>query len=98
MDAKRIGLIADLHSHAPGAGDLPEPVLQAFRGVELIIPVGDIGEAAALDRLETVAPVQGTRGGDDPESDERLEPSRVLEIGGLAIGVVFALNRPGSGI
>ncbi len=98
MEAKRLGLIADVHSHAPGASDLPDAVLEAFRGVDLIVPVGDIGEVAALDKLETVAPVQGTVGQDDPREDRRLEPTRVLEVGGVRIGVVFALNTPDSGI
>ncbi len=98
MEAKRIGLIADLHSHAPGASDLPDAVMEAFKGVDLIVPVGDIGEAAALDKLATLATVEGTRGQDDPRKDDRLEPRRVLEMGGLAIGVIFQLNTPENGI
>lgn len=94
----RIGLIADLHSHAPGASDLPDAVLEAFRDVDLIVPIGDIGEVAALDRLETVAPIQGTLGQDDPRGDPRLEAVRVIEVGGLAVGVIFQLDAPESGI
>lgn len=98
MAKNRIGLIADAHSHAPGAGDLPDAVVEAFRGVDVIVPLGDMGEAAALDKLESAAPVQGTRGQDDPKEDARLEETRVIEIGGLAVGCVFSLDRPGTGI
>ncbi len=98
METKRIGLIADLHSHAPGASDLPDAVMEAFKGVDLIVPVGDIGEAGALDKLATLATVEGTRGQDDPRNDDRLEPRRVLEIGGLAVGVIFQLCTPERGI
>jgi predicted phosphodiesterase len=80
MNTRRIGLIADAHCHAPDAQDLPGAVLDAFRGVELILALGDMGEASVLDRLEAVAAVQGTRGLDDPERDPRLE--EVVAYGG----------------
>jgi putative phosphoesterase len=94
----RIGLIADVHSHAPAAADLPPQVLAAFRGCDRILALGDMGDAAVLDRLESCAPVVGTRGGDDVD-DGRLAPgTRCLELGGVAVGVVFALEKTAPGI
>jgi len=93
----RIGLLADTHCHQPGARDLPDGVLDAFRGLDLALHLGDMGDAAVLDRLETVAAaVLATRGRDDPAADPRLAPgARVIEAGGLVIGAVFDLAIAG---
>jgi putative phosphoesterase len=92
----RIGLLADTHCHAPGAGELPPGVLEAFRGVDLVLHLGDMGEAVLLDRLSGVAPVVATRGRDDPPDDPRIAPlARVVEVGDLAIGAVFDLTTVG---
>ena len=95
----RIGLIADIHSHAAGASDLPSAVLEAFRGCELILALGDVGESPVLDRLETCAPVQATRGADDPPHDARMvEGTRCIAFGTSTIGAVFNLASGERGI
>jgi putative phosphoesterase len=92
----RIGLLADTHCHAPGAGELPPGVLETFRGVDLVLHLGDMGEAVLLDRLAGVAPVVATRGRDDPPDDPRIAPlARVIEVGDVAIGAVFDLTTVG---
>ena len=94
--AARIGLLADTHCHAPGAGDLPDAVLDALRGVDLILHLGDAGDASVLDRLERVAPVVATRGRDDATTDPRIAPSvRLVEAGGLVVGALFDLRDVG---
>lgn len=94
LDATLLGVIADLHHHPGGGPSLPERVLEIFRGVGAIVALGDMGEAEALDRLEGVAPVLGTLGGDDPKDDPRLLPGcRVLEAGGLVLGATFDLAQ-----
>lgn len=99
MTARRIGLIADIHSHAPGAADLPAAVLDAFRGCELILVLGDAGESAVFDRLATCAPVQATRGADDPTSDARMvEGTRCVSVGASTVGAVFNLASDERGI
>jgi hypothetical protein len=98
ISGSRLGVIADLHHH-PGRGPtLPDSVLAAFRGVDAVVALGDMGEAAALDRLATLAPLLGTRGMDDPADDPRLVAgARLFEVGGLLLGAVFDLS-PGTGI
>ncbi len=86
-----IGLIADTHCHAGGVS-LPDAVLEAFRGCTLIVHLGDMGEAAVLDRLAGVAPVLATRGGDDPSADARIAPTRVLTARGLSLAAAFELG------
>ena len=91
-DPARIGLLADTHCHEPGASDLPDSVVQAFQGVDLVVHLGDMGHAAILARLAAVADVVATRGRDDPPEDHRIAPStRVIEAGGLVVGAVFDL-------
>jgi putative phosphoesterase len=92
----RIGLLADTHCRAPDGGDLPQAVLDALRGVDLILHLGDAGERGVLDRLAGLAPVLATRGGHDPESDPRqVRGARVLETGRGALGAVFDLGGLG---
>ncbi|PYN41413.1 MAG: hypothetical protein DME00_31850 [Candidatus Rokuibacteriota bacterium] len=95
-DPAKIGLLADTHCHGPGANDLPEAVLDAFRGVDLVVHLGDTGGAAVLDRLATMAEVVATRGRDDPPEDPRMAASvRVIEAGGLVVGALFDLTTAG---
>src|SRR5262245_33999467 len=87
----RIGFLADTHCH-PGKIELPAAVFEAMRGCDLIVHLGDMGGAHALDQLSAVAPVVATRGGDDPASDARISPLRLLEAGELAIAAAFELG------
>jgi len=54
-----IGIISDTH------GLLRPQVIEALRGVELIIHAGDIGNGEVLKTLETIAPVTAVRGNND---------------------------------
>ena len=92
----RIGLISDTHSAGSGR-DLPCPVLEALGGVDLILHCGDLECIGVLDYLETVAPVLAVRGYEDPrESGDRLaDATRVVEAGGLAIGMIHDIQWPG---
>ncbi|HVV37005.1 MAG TPA: metallophosphoesterase family protein [Acidimicrobiales bacterium] len=54
---KKIGLVADTHIRKNDGSDLPDSVLSAFKGVDLIVHLGDIGKKICLDRLAEVAPV-----------------------------------------
>jgi putative phosphoesterase len=95
--AKRIGLIADNHSRAADGSDVPDEVLAAFKGVDLIVHCGDAGSWGTLDRLETVAPVIAVEGGHNGQgADRRVSgPTRVETIDGLRVGVVHDLVRQG---
>jgi uncharacterized protein len=89
LKASKIGVLGDCHIH-PGQGlDWPSWALDAVAGTDLIVTLGDMGEAAALDRLAAVAPVIGVRGRDDAADDRTAAALRVLQIGKLRIGCVF---------
>jgi hypothetical protein len=88
-----IGLVADTHCHA-GQIALPDAALEVLRGVDLILHLGDMGEAEVLDRLARVAPVLATRGGDDPASDPRIaDEGRLLIARELALVAAFELGQ-----
>ena len=92
----RIGLISDTHSAGSGR-DLPARVLDALDGVDLILHCGDLECLGVLDYLETIAPVLAVRGYEDPrEAGDRLaDATRVVDAGGLAIGMIHDIQWPG---
>jgi putative phosphoesterase len=53
----KIGFLADTHSMKNDGSDLPDAVLEAFKGCDRIVHLGDIGKKKILDRLAEVAPV-----------------------------------------
>jgi uncharacterized protein len=71
-----IGLLSDTH------GLLREKVVQALRGVDLILHAGDVGDQAILQRLKTIAPVVAVRGNIDIASwAKELPLTAVVEAG-----------------
>lgn len=76
----RIGVISDTH-------DLVRPeVVEALRGVELILHAGDVGRAAVLHELEKLAPVRAVRGNTDRGPWAAALPKReALELEGVVI-------------
>jgi len=94
----RLGLIADNHSAQSDGSDLPDAVLRAFAGVDLILHLGDAGTWGTLDRLATVATVIAVRGGHNGSADDRRVGglTRVEEIEGLRVGMVHDLVGRGA--
>jgi putative phosphoesterase len=71
-----IGVISDTH------GLLRPEVVKSFKGVDLILHAGDVGDPEVIDHLETVAPVVAVRGNMDYGSlADRLPVSKSLVIG-----------------
>jgi putative phosphoesterase len=109
VSARRIGLIGDDHNAQPDGSDLPEEVLRAFDGVDLIIHLGHMGfreilARGVLDRLGKVAPVLAVRDySTDSDGDVFVTPAegervagltRVVNADGVRIGVVHNLAKP----
>ena len=92
----KIGVISDTHSAGSGR-DLPLKILDALRGVDLILHCGDLECVGVLDYLEEVAPLLGVRGYEDPlEDGERLAmTTRVVQIEGVSIGMIHDIQWPG---
>lgn len=89
-----VAVLADCHIH-PGKVAWSAEALEAVKGVQMIVTLGDMGERSGLDALEKVAPVTGVRGADDEPDPRTGAPARRLELGGVAVGCVFDPVRAG---
>jgi uncharacterized protein len=69
VTARRVGVLADTHCVSANGADLPESVLEALSGCDLILHCGDISSLGVLDRLSTLAPVLSLRTAIDPPAD-----------------------------
>jgi uncharacterized protein len=73
---------------------LPDEVLTALAGVDLIIHCGDLTVPGVLDDLEHVAPVVAVRGNhDDDAGYAGLPCCRVLRVAGRRIGVTHGTRH-----
>lgn len=80
-----IGLISDTHIPERYAA-LPETVLTIFRGVDLILHAGDVGDLVVLDQLSQCAPVIAVHGNDEPAAIQRELPyQQVVTVAGQRI-------------
>jgi len=73
-----IGLISDTH------GLLRPKVIDALKGVELILHAGDVGDGI-LAELAAIAPVKAVRGNTDPVGDRDLPESVAITHDGVRI-------------
>jgi putative phosphoesterase len=109
VPARRIGLIGDDHSADEAGSDLPQEVIAAFEGVDLIVHLGHMGfreilGRGVLDRLAAVAPVLAVRDySTDDEGNPYVTPSdgdrvagltRVIKAGDVRVGAVHNPGRP----
>lgn len=96
LDGSVLGLIADAHIHPDNGVALPDAVLDAFRGVDAIVALGDMGEPSVLDALSRAAPLFAVRGLDDAAGDARVRSARrVISNGRYTLGAVFDGTRHG---
>jgi len=83
----KLGLVSDTH------GLLRPEVLQALAGVEHILHLGDVGNAAILKALASVAPVHAVRGNVDRDGAcSRLPETDVLLFEGCYIYLLHDLS------
>jgi uncharacterized protein len=85
----RIAVIADTHLPR-GARTLPEACAERLRAADLVLHAGDVTGRAFWDELCALGPlVEGVHGNiDDPALVALLPATRVVNAGGLLIGMV----------
>ena len=84
----RLGVIADTHNL------LRPEALDALRGCQRILHLGDIGQPAILDALRQLAPLDVVRGNNDTAAwAEAIPETLVLELGGLRLYLIHDLKQ-----
>ena len=84
----KIGVVSDTH------GLLRPEVLPALAGVERILHLGDVGDAAILKELAAIAPVTAVRGNVDTSGPcSRLPETEVLLLEGHYLYLLHNLNE-----
>jgi putative phosphoesterase len=83
---RRIGVVADSHV-GEYIDALPEGVLEALEGCDLILHAGDLTVPSVLEDLEAVAPVVAVRGDHDRLGGLELPRTAVVVAGGRRIGL-----------
>ena len=82
-----VGVISDTH------GLLRPEAVAALASVDLIVHAGDIGSAAILDKLRTIAPVVAVRGNNDRDAWAASVPEiATTEIAGIRLYVIHDLK------
>ena len=84
-----LGVVSDTH------GYLNPRVPELLRGVDHILHAGDIGDAAIIDQLSSIAPVTTVRGNNDQAGPASLFPEEVtLELAGRTIYLTHIVKVP----
>lgn len=82
-----IGVISDTH------GLLRPEVMTSFKGVDLILHAGDVGDPEVIDHLESVAPLVVVRGNMDYGAwAERLPVSTSIAIGKTKLFIIHDIE------
>jgi uncharacterized protein len=84
----RVAVISDTHLPR-GARPLSQECVDVLATADLILHGGDVTDAAVLDRLRELAPLEAVYGNmDSPELRASLPKERIVEVGGARIGMV----------
>lgn len=102
VSGHRFGLLADTHDNLVDWPTAVAEIRSVLDGVEGLIHCGDLCTHQALETLSAIAPVWAVRSADDapPMAPALVDGPRILEVGGLRIGVAANLpdeirGRPG---
>ena len=90
------GWLVTADTHWPRHGrDLPAWLLNAAAQADAILHAGDLTDPALLAVLERHAPVWAVAGNGDPPGEPRLPKKRLLDLGGLRVGMAHGhIGRP----
>lgn len=91
MVRMKLGILSDTHIDEFSPVGVPDWILTAFGGVDLILHAGDIVCQSVLEELEQVAPVLAVRGNSDLDL-RNLPISRVVSVDGGLVGLAHLLQ------
>ena len=88
----KIGLISDTHLMG---NHVPQAVVSAFQGADMILHAGDVVVTGLLESLTAIAPVTAVHGNMDPPGLYAALPARrVVEASGTRIGLIHGDGVP----
>jgi uncharacterized protein len=92
-----VTVIAIGDTHLPRFGRLlPASLVRALDGADRILHAGDITEPFVLDMLTAHAPTDAVAGNNDsPDLRDTLGEAKILEVGGLRLGLTHGHLGPG---
>ncbi len=89
----KIGVVSD--THATSLAELPDKLLSALAGVELIIHAGDFIAKDVLDGLKRLGEVKAVQGNMDSGELKRILPEKELVVvAGRRIGIIHGWGSP----
>jgi uncharacterized protein len=92
----KIAVLSDTHMPA-NSHVLPQKLLDALKGVDLILHAGDFTEEFVLSGLAKIAPVECVAGNMDSNSIRRKYPDKkILNLGNFKIGIIHGCGAPGN--
>ncbi|MEN2775467.1 metallophosphoesterase [Acetivibrio clariflavus] len=87
MNTVTIGVLSDTHIPSRGKA-IPDIVLEAFKGVDMIIHAGDLIKDYVIYELEEIAEVYAVAGNnDDFFMQSKLGMKKILDVSGVKIGI-----------
>jgi putative phosphoesterase len=91
----KIGVISDTHI-SDKTQELPVKIKEAFKGVDMIIHVGDLVELSVLEKLRKIcSDVRGVCGNMDPQEVRKtLREKEIITAGKYRIGVMHGIGAP----
>jgi uncharacterized protein len=91
----RVGVIADTHINSK-KDELPKEILEAFKGVDMVIHAGDLIDLSVLDKLKRACKdVRAVYGNMDPEETRKVLPQKeLIEVNGHKIGLAHGYGTP----
>ena len=92
MSTFRIGVVSDTHCPERVPFSVLTEIMAIFKGCDCILHAGDIEAKTVLDTLSAVAPVYAVHGDDEIDTGY-LPEKRVVEVGGIRIGMHHS-HRP----
>ncbi len=87
-----VGVVADTHV-GEAIDVLPQAVLDALDGSDLILHAGDLSDGSVIPVLEQIAPVVAVRGDHDLPDAPHLPFRAVVHVGDRRIGLVHGKRR-----
>ncbi len=92
MSIYRVGVVSDTHCPERVPYSVLNELTTVLRDCDMILHTGDIETQTVLDTLSSIAPVYAVKGDDEIDTHD-LPEKRIVEIGGLRIGMHHS-HRP----